>query len=898
MKTTSGRIRKLVLASLIQALAGVALANDPQLPPPYAQTAQPAMHRDRHNSDYVPEELPSLGTNPQSPSAPNFITRLFQQDETTTASGQYEDRNQNGYHNFPTVAVTGGTYGPGDANRDGRMDPGERVFYVTTGKVEMPNIHAFDPKTGEELWYSNPRYAPLLADPQAPEQSAYLAQPYAGGDPGPDRCVTTASPLADDAGNIYVADCRFLWSFRGPANPTERAAVVNWKVDRTEQLLTTGADPADPASYQTIAWPSTGLFFTSDGQHVGLVSTQGRVEIYDLNAPHALEILALPKPGEPYVAPACDPYQTAREDHPWINQTVDADGDGIPEYSDITPTGIWIVGQANRGQYNTDGSGVHTPETDHPDRDYMLDPCMLKAFFSVQTIGTGQPVTNYPVVTADAQDPRRTRIYVVAATARHNSPDPAAPNDARTYRVDYDPDAPAGQRLRFVDEFSGWMPAGENSATSPDLTGDGRYLVTGSNNGPAGKGILYVFDAATGEAVWVDPEFGYSKGSPTVVQELDETIYALADGLLKVYHPLPTTPPSFRVTQLDFPRFLKEEAKLPPLPENASAAWSRCAVTSSLVAATRNRLLLAYEVGYCPLQQFQSILAIPVYTAELVLDRQAVNAAPSTNPRDPNDGTMALIVDRYDELGGDLDAGWGITHETALNSHEPNALTGYIIYGSQMSSVAEFGESNGVLPAGMESHILNRAGLGLVQAHWGRDFESGVADTISWFYAAAFARTPVPNSTLPNYGDIEGLTYWTNQYLGGPEAQAQFIGQVYAIADFFVLFSEEFQAQYPASLTNTEFVTALYLNMLGRDPDASEVGYWAGRLDHGESRGVVLADFANTAENRQANPLRQSALASFIAFIAADADKTITPEEATVWLNAHPDFDGALVDGN
>ncbi|MCB1921024.1 MAG: DUF4214 domain-containing protein [Candidatus Competibacteraceae bacterium] len=169
------------------------------------------------------------------------------------------------------------------------------------------------------------------------------------------------------------------------------------------------------------------------------------------------------------------------------------------------------------------------------------------------------------------------------------------------------------------------------------------------------------------------------------------------------------------------------------------------------------------------------------------------------------------------------------------------------------------------------------------------------AQTISWFYAAAFSRTPVPNSSLAGYGDIGGLVFWTQAYLTGEGALAAYRGDVYAIADFFVS-SAEFQATYPASLTQEQFVTALYQNMLSREPDAGGLAFWVGRLNSGVSRGVILADFTNSEENRNANLLRKAALISYIAFMDADADKTITPEEAATWLAAHPDLDGAVVD--
>ncbi len=119
---------------------------------------------------------------------------------------------------------------------------------------------------------------------------------------------------------------------------------------------------------------------------------------------------------------------------------------------------------------------------------------------------------------------------------------------------------------------------------------------------------------------------------------------------------------------------------------------------------------------------------------------------------------------------------------------------------------------------------------------------------------------------------------------------------MYAIADVFVM-SEEFQSRYPASLTNEEFVTALYESMLERAPDYEGLQYWVSQLDAGYSPGTVLANFTNSNENQDSNPLRKAALASFIEFIANDADGAITPEEAAAWLAANPGLDGALVDG-
>lgn len=173
-------------------------------------------------------------------------------------------------------------------------------------------------------------------------------------------------------------------------------------------------------------------------------------------------------------------------------------------------------------------------------------------------------------------------------------------------------------------------------------------------------------------------------------------------------------------------------------------------------------------------------------------------------------------------------------------------------------------------------------------------FSAVPAYTLSWLYAAAFGRTPVPSATA-GAGDTNGLDYWTNQYLGGAGAQAQFVNNVYAIADFFTT-SAEFLAEYPTALTDQQYVTQLYLNQLDRNPDPAGLDFWVGRLTSGQTRGQVLADFSNVPENQNANPTRKAAIDSYIIFVANDVDHVISDAEAAVWLAANPGYDAATVD--
>lgn len=96
-------------------------------------------------------------------------------------------------------------------------------------------------------------------------------------------------------------------------------------------------------------------------------------------------------------------------------------------------------------------------------------------------------------------------------------------------------------------------------------------------------------------------------------------------------------------------------------------------------------------------------------------------------------------------------------------------------------------------------------------------------------YYATFNRTP----------DHDGLNYWADQLMLGTS--------LVAIAEFFAA-SPEFQATYGA-LTNAEYITLLYQNVLGRLPDAEGLSFWTGVLDQGlMTRGEVLANFSESAE--------------------------------------------------
>jgi hypothetical protein len=104
-------------------------------------------------------------------------------------------------------------------------------------------------------------------------------------------------------------------------------------------------------------------------------------------------------------------------------------------------------------------------------------------------------------------------------------------------------------------------------------------------------------------------------------------------------------------------------------------------------------------------------------------------------------------------------------------------------------------------------------------------------------YKAAFNRTP----------DEGGLGYWIGQMDLGKtlvEVSAGFID------------SDEFRASYGTNPSNGEFLTKVYNNVLGRDPDSGGYDWWVDQLANNpeKSWSKVMADFSEGTEN-QANVL-------------------------------------------
>ena len=109
-----------------------------------------------------------------------------------------------------------------------------------------------------------------------------------------------------------------------------------------------------------------------------------------------------------------------------------------------------------------------------------------------------------------------------------------------------------------------------------------------------------------------------------------------------------------------------------------------------------------------------------------------------------------------------------------------------------------------------------------------QEFEGTIAPIVR-LYFAYFLRVP----------DYAGLMFWIGAYNSG--------WSLGSISESFAA-SNEFQQTY-GSLTNEQFVTLVYQNVLGRDPDPVGYDYWLGQLNSGSlTWGQMMLGFSESDE--------------------------------------------------
>jgi hypothetical protein len=136
--------------------------------------------------------------------------------------------------------------------------------------------------------------------------------------------------------------------------------------------------------------------------------------------------------------------------------------------------------------------------------------------------------------------------------------------------------------------------------------------------------------------------------------------------------------------------------------------------------------------------------------------------------------------------------------------------------------------------------------------------ESGDHANIARLYSAGLGHPPDPKG-LFGWEDIydhnvSAAAKAQGVYVSLAETPAGFNGDL-SIADG-IIDSNEFAMKYgpPTSLSNEDFVTLLYQNVLGRAPATGELNGWLNLMTSGDAngiftRGMVLVGFAESPEN-------------------------------------------------
>ena len=144
--------------------------------------------------------------------------------------------------------------------------------------------------------------------------------------------------------------------------------------------------------------------------------------------------------------------------------------------------------------------------------------------------------------------------------------------------------------------------------------------------------------------------------------------------------------------------------------------------------------------------------------------------------------------------------------------------------------------------------FLNREPDASGLIYWVDQLETGMLDSAElveqYMLSAEFGQTIAPVTRLyfayfNRIPDFTGLMYWIDSYKQGTP--------LISISDAFAG-SAEFTATY-GSLSNSDFVTLVYQNVLGRDPDQGGLDYWTGLLDSStQTRGQVMVGFSESDE--------------------------------------------------
>ncbi|RFP18571.1 MULTISPECIES: DUF4214 domain-containing protein [unclassified Duganella] len=171
--------------------------------------------------------------------------------------------------------------------------------------------------------------------------------------------------------------------------------------------------------------------------------------------------------------------------------------------------------------------------------------------------------------------------------------------------------------------------------------------------------------------------------------------------------------------------------------------------------------------------------------------------------------------------GKKIDGGAGI--DTAFYDDSKGALD--ISLQKGQATVSQHGATGGDTLTGVERLLFPNHALALdIDGHGGQAYR---------LYQAAFNRTP----------DLGGVGFWINALDKGITLKE--------VAQNFLI-SDEFKKQYGDGVSDHDFVTNLYTNILHRAPEQGGFDFWTNGLHKGVERAEVLYNFSESAENQAA----------------------------------------------
>jgi hypothetical protein len=161
-------------------------------------------------------------------------------------------------------------------------------------------------------------------------------------------------------------------------------------------------------------------------------------------------------------------------------------------------------------------------------------------------------------------------------------------------------------------------------------------------------------------------------------------------------------------------------------------------------------------------------------------------------------------------------------------------------YQISLNQTVDIGENRGLTGLVIQDSISGRDDRDMVaninrlqfsDTNLALDTDKGeIAGSAYRIYKAAFDRAP----------DAGGLGFWIDAMDDG--------ASLLSVAAGFIS-SPEFEKLYGSNVSDRDYVTKLYNNVLDRNPDQGGYDFWLGALANGATREDILVNFSESKEN-------------------------------------------------